>query len=925
MMRSAACLCVAAVQLFLFNASSLLICTHTPAMPSSKRNTLLTFHDKIKARAIPRTSHRQRTSSSTFLMTQQDDNSFLTHLLEKYSYDSRIVRLSRADLPVLVEVQDEGMTKVCQIVEIIERDDSSNCSSGPPKFRIQFTDNKSDNSGKTVDVGQITTLWQHDDGSMIKSWNRSLCDSSTSISEKLLLNAPKVHELLERLYKSRVGQGRSSNSAPLSKKQINKMSSQAPSDMDPQLVAQILRQILKTGPNFARLIDSSCVLQGKATSSSLSSSMQQRFLLAHLLGDTLFNGGRFKRWPCLWLPGTTEHVTLVNGGWLVLDQCVRASLEGQMFAEQQQQQNLLDQDNEMIQNGPTETLFVRTKINQETEQRIIHRLECLAMGEETAGNDKKLEVDVHATLRAMDLPLTSDGARTALLQMGRWSTENSSKRISPWSRSIMQAADWYKDFSRQRRSDLFEDSKKKRQQRNGKIVGEELEGRVDLSSLPCLCVDAAKASFRDDAIGVRPRASTGRKVNPEASKWEILLHIADVSDIYVTSGNQELGDPNGFLAQLRSAAASRGSSRYDLPRGPLHMLPTDVLESMSLETFKPDWTSGEPLEKQLQHSSAPTVNRCVTVWVYIDERSGRILDAGLERTLISRPVALSFQTATALLEGQSPISTRGSRNSEGIGKEDPMLSKIKNVLKLVERYTALWSEQRQSNSKSAQDREERLASYEEMSRQVYGSHTNRRDDGREGFQRSPAHRLVDSSMNLYSDVLNNLVQKAGGTLPRVIGASDGRAGTGPLRRYIDGIIQMQALSILCSYGGKPLSRQECAEVGRQSTDTLNRVANSDASRQGRNSKSIFSNKVISRRQQQAAVRILKLQVKNLKESRPLFAAMSTGKGSEVLLMDVGAVARCRGIQGTLRPGTKVQVWIESIDEQSGTILSVLDQ
>ena len=47
-----------------------------------------------------------------------------------------------------------------------------------------------------------------------------------------------------------------------------------------------------------------------------------------------------------------------------------------------------------------------------------------------------------------------------------------------------------------------------------------LEGtrRLNISSLPSICIDAKRASFRDDAIGVRPRASTGRKVVRDASK-----------------------------------------------------------------------------------------------------------------------------------------------------------------------------------------------------------------------------------------------------------------------------------------------------------------------------------------------------------------------------------------------------------------------
>ena len=88
-----------------------------------------------------------------------------------------------------------------------------------------------------------------------------------------------------------------------------------------------------------------------------------------------------------------------------------------------------------------------------------------------------------------------------------------------------------------------------------------LEGRTNLTQLPCVCIDAQRTSFRDDTIGIRLRSSTGRKVNKSASKWEVLVHIADVSDIYF-DGVKDLS-----TVQLRQVAERRGQSRYDLPLG----------------------------------------------------------------------------------------------------------------------------------------------------------------------------------------------------------------------------------------------------------------------------------------------------------------------------------------------------------------------
>lgn len=77
-------------------------------------------------------------------------------------------------------------------------------------------------------------------------------------------------------------------------------------------------------------------------------------------------------------------------------------------------------------------------------------------------------------------------------------------------------------------------------------------------------------------------------------------------------------------------------------------MPPVVLEVLSLQTVKVDETSKA---SQLSNDQK-TVNHCVTLWVYIDERNGWLLDIGLERTLISVTVLLSFVGTTSLLDGE---------------------------------------------------------------------------------------------------------------------------------------------------------------------------------------------------------------------------------------------------------------------------------
>jgi hypothetical protein len=104
--------------------------------------------------------------------------------------------------------------------------------------------------------------------------------------------------------------------------------------------------------------------------------------------------------------------------------------------------------------------------------------------------------------------------------------------------------------------------------------------------------------------------------------------------------------------------------------GPLHLLPPVALTALSLVTDKDKAT-----------------NICVTLWAYIDERDGRLLEAGLERTIISSPRTLSIVDATALLDGNA---------SPG-----PM-SNTRAILSVAERNLSLWSQRHNQRNQAAQ-------------------------------------------------------------------------------------------------------------------------------------------------------------------------------------------------------------------------------
>jgi exoribonuclease R len=293
-------------------------------------------------------------------------------------------------------------------------------------------------------------------------------------------------------------------------------------------------------------------------------------------------------------------------------------------------------------------------------------------------------------------------------------------------------------------------------------------------------------------------------VDAAASKWEILIHITDVSDIY--SPDPLIEDPSDYLALLRKAAESRGTSRYDLPLGPLHLLPPVALKALALSD-----------RKEYQEGN----NRCVTLWVYIDERNGRILDVGLERTVISSPIKLTFAKAVIYLD-------ESVKTDLDVGG-----TKARAILQVAERNLSLWSDARRENSEFARKREARLSAREEEAMQMRPRGHVTGDDGRNGFVRTRGHRLVDSALDLYAYGTARLLQVSKAPVPRTAGADasrGGRVATAPLRRYIDGVAQRQALAILCKYGGSPLSLTECIEAGKAATEAKNSITNISAMR-----------------------------------------------------------------------------------------------
>jgi hypothetical protein len=213
---------------------------------------------------------------------------------------------------------------------------------------------------------------------------------------------------------------------------------------------------------------------------------------------------------------------------------------------------------------------------------------------------------------------------------------------------------------------------------------------------------------------------------------------------------------------------------------------------------------------------------------------------------------------------------------------------------LAERNLQLWSEQYKQSSEAARKREERLSAKEIISTQ-----------NRNGFERTRGHRLVDMALDLYGVAVSQLVRSKKAPIPRASGSGSdrmGRVATAPLRRYVDGMAQRQALSVLCGYGGKPLTVDECQKINAEANDAMDRLAN------------LRPLKVKSSNSEVGIQRVLaQLQAKRNR----VIQAISTGRGNEVSIE--GAVGKCQGVNGNLKAGEVVSVRVQVLNVEKGIV------
>jgi RNB domain len=790
-------------------------------------------------------------------MVADCSNEYLNKRLEKHGFSKRRLTIASSDLPLVVEVHHAGTWSLGHMISF----QLPTKHGSPPRVQVQLLNNHGDEDVAAaagvvmMDLGQVTYIWKSPPSPFPSAdWKEQV--------QQELDHFPIRHteQAMQRLYANAVI---NQDNGGLTKKDVTQMIQDAP-EIDRPHTDEVLRKLVKTGKNMGRLVDST--MAAEILFEQYSGSLIQHAVAGQVLAMDADLGGRFKRLSCTAVAFQTSDgdgegkpsscmLSIINGGWLALDESVRAGTEARKFAKRT--------------DGPLRTV---------ADERIAHRLECLAMGQmleqiniHVENDHRELEVDVREALQAMNLPISPDGAQEALVKIGRWSKDSTTIKLEPWSKDTLDAAKWYAAMDIERRNILKETKLNN------------VEGRLDLTMVPCVCIDAERTTFRDDAIGIRPRSMTGRKVVIDASKWEVMVHIADVTDIYTSNKNSR------FTSLLQEAATNRGMSRYDLPLGPLHLMPPLVLKALSLDTTKVNPTANTA-------SESVGVNRCVTLWAYIDERTGKIMDAGVERTLISKPKALSFAEATTLLETNPQLDSR-----------HPLMA-ARSILAVVDRILTLWSVQQTQDNANSKKREERLVVRELVAKEQYQG--NGRDDGSNGFQRSRGHRLVDVALDMHGFALRGLLRRSKAPVPMASGVKDGgRVGTAPLRRFVDGMAQRQAVSVLCNFGGPPLTSEDCKVINQQMDQARNNLSNLSATKDRVNPNQLES--------------LRALQAYLVDRSTPILSALSTGRENEVTIEGIGTIAKCKGVKGTLGPGAKVNVTVVNMNPEKGILVVTL--
>ena len=326
-------------------------------------------------------------------------------------------------------------------------------------------------------------------------------------------------------------------------------------------------------------------------------------------------------------------------------------------------------------------------------------------------------------------------------------------------------------------------------------------GRMDYRGVarthPPICIDTKFASFYDDAFSLSP--DTG----------ELLVHVVDIIQAL-----------RKFDA-LQEAAQDRISSMF-LPQGPLHMLPPQALDALKLSTAGP--------------------NEVITVALSIEFNTGKVLAYRVFPSIIGPVVAMDMQTVNDVVGGgdaataaAAVIASVGHKYPDAVINDLITAHELLGAVSRQEPWIQRGRKYSSSSSSSYFSADEVEDGTEQMQiEQQFHSSSQRaaetaaatlgalRVEKRTGMpQRREvatsviSHQMVNAMLTLYSNASHHFCTEKGVAVPlawenrdKIVTSRARRFGTQPLRNWIAQLQQRQVRAAMKME--LPMTTKACA-------------------------------------------------------------------------------------------------------------------
>jgi hypothetical protein len=566
-----------------------------------------------------------------------------------------------------------------------------------------------------------------------------------------------------------------------------------------------------------------------------------------------------------------DSVFVVEGGYRCLDEGMTLFREGEVFQKYYDASRALQHADRASKEAPFRAGCIT---------RQLRALEMYSM----APAKMNPPSSVKHILKKLNKRMSPTGAREVILDLGKApgsanESKTSAKAVSsrggtvvtPWSPEVLSDTEALHDLV-QARKKMVADTPPGKPGKRGP------SGRMDFRGAqeahPPICIDGSKAVFLDDAFSLNP--STG----------ELLVHIVDVADTI-----------RKFPA-LERTARERLSSIF-LPSGPVHMMPPQALETLKLST---------------EHA-----NEVITAAISIDEENGDLLGYRIFASTIGPVHAVEMSAADDIIDSAL------ERGAEG---EDPL---DMNIVGYAPAVTADLVRAQQLVSKVIERHPWVDASFDKSRYRRFNL------DKRSGEYRqseldksSYGVRMLNAMLTLYSNATCSFCQSRDVNVPiawenrdRARSSQVRRFATQPLRNWLAQLQQKQVRAALKLEVAAP--RKECAlavaHVNTNKKQTTSMLAAGRAEMMYELLESHCASAMMRADNSGAGDAIAR------RENEAVVAAVGTGRGSQVKLVDFDVTAQLIHLsdeagRGALERGEKADVRVVKVDPQAKHCLVV---